>query len=131
MASKLSLRVKPVSFSIASRRATSSRAISTCRRPTPSIAPRQSPFLPRPLLQQSFRRAYAENAVPQAQLSPNPIKPQKRFRVFRFLWRVTYLSAFAGLGYLSYTIWDGRNPNEQFDPDPHKKTLVVLGKYFR
>ena len=32
-----------------------------------------------------------------------------------------------GTGYLFYGIWASRNPNDQYDPDPSKKTLLVLG----
>lgn len=128
MASKISLRMKPVGFSITSRRPLSSLAATSLRntKPQPHLAPKQSQFLPRPLLQQSFRRTYAENAAPSVKLSPEP-KPKKRFRFFRFLWRVTYLSAFAALGYTGYQIWEGRNPADQDEPDPSKKTLVILG----
>jgi NADH:ubiquinone reductase (non-electrogenic) len=128
MASKISLRMKPIGFSIASRRPLSSLAATSFRKakPQPHLAPKQSQFLPRPLLQQSFRRTYAENAAPSVKLSPEP-KPKKRFRFFRFIWRVTYLSTFAGLGYIGYQIWELRNPADQDEPDPSKKTLVVLG----
>lgn len=40
---------------------------------------------------------------------------------------MTYLSAIGGVGYLGYVIYLLRNPNEQFNPDPSKKTLVILG----
>ncbi|KIW21583.1 hypothetical protein PV08_02163 [Exophiala spinifera] len=128
MASKVALRMKPVSFSIASRRSiSSSLASSSLRRAKPScpaIAPKTPQFLPRPLLQQSFRRTYAD--APEATLSPTP-KPKKRFMFLRFIWRATYLSTFALIGYTGYQIWEGRNPAEQFEPDPSKKTLVILG----
>lgn len=124
--------MKPVSFSIASRRSISSLASTSLRgtvKPSPAIAivPKKPQCLPRPLLRQSFRRAYAD--APQATLSPTP-KPKKRFRFFRFIWRVTYLSTCALIGYTGYQIWEGRNPAEQFEPDPSKKTLVILGTCF-
>ncbi|KIX08768.1 uncharacterized protein Z518_03425 [Rhinocladiella mackenziei CBS 650.93] len=119
MASTISLRIKPVS-------SLCSLATTTIRRTNPSILPQNSHFLPRPLLRPSFRRTYADNAAPQANLSPPPA-PKKRFRFFRFLWRITYLSTLAGLGYVAYTVWEGRNPNDQYEPDPTKKTLVILG----
>jgi len=37
------------------------------------------------------------------------------------------LSVLGGTGYLFYGIWASRNPNDQYDPDPSKKTLLVLG----
>jgi NADH:ubiquinone reductase (non-electrogenic) len=78
-----------------------------------------------PQLQLSFRRAYAD--APAVKLSPTP-KPKKRFRIFRFLWRATYLSVLGGLAYLTYTIYDAKHPPDQIDPDPSKKTLVILGR---
>ncbi|OAP62587.1 hypothetical protein AYL99_01814 [Fonsecaea erecta] len=125
MASKVPLRMMP-GFPMASPRPLSMRALSTCRRstiPLP-IASRPSSLVSRPLIQQSFRRNYAD--APQAQLSPEP-KPKRRFRFFVWTWRLTYLSVLASLGYVTYQIYEGRNPKEQFDPDPNKKTLVILG----
>jgi NADH:ubiquinone reductase (non-electrogenic) len=75
-------------------------------------------------LQQSFRRTYAD--APKVELSPEP-KPRRRFRIFRWTWRLTYLSVLAGLGYVSYQVYDLRHPSDQVDPDPSKKTLVILG----
>src|SRR5277367_801103 len=92
--------------------------LSTLRTARPS-------FISSPQLQLSFRRAYAD--APTAKLSPTP-KPKKRFRFFRFLWRATYLSALGGLVYLTYTIYDAKHPADQIDPDPSKKTLVILGR---
>lgn len=69
-------------------------------------------------LQQAFRRSYADVA---------PVKKPKRFRFLRFLWRATYLSAIAGTGYLAYGVWELRHPDDQFEPDPTKKNLVILG----
>ncbi|CAG8957195.1 hypothetical protein HYFRA_00009396 [Hymenoscyphus fraxineus] len=71
-------------------------------------------------LQKSFRRAYAD-------VAPAPAKNPKRFRYFKFLWRVTYLSMIAGVAYLGYGVWELRHPEEQFEPDPNKKNLVILG----
>jgi NADH:ubiquinone reductase (non-electrogenic) len=83
------------------------------------IGLRQNPY------QMAFRRSYAD--APQAVLSPEP-QPKRRFRVLRWLWRLTYLSALGFLGFLGYNIYDLRNPADQIDPDPSKKTLVILGK---
>lgn len=75
---------------------------------------------PRPQLQQSFRRSYAD-AVSQ------PIK--RRGRGFlRWTWRLTYLSVIGGTAYLFYNIYSLRTPNDQEAPDPSKKTLVILGE---
>jgi NADH:ubiquinone reductase (non-electrogenic) len=56
------------------------------------------------------------------------VKSRRRFRWFRWLWRLTYLSAIAGTGYLAYGVYELRNPDEQVEPDPSKKNLVILGK---
>lgn len=86
--------------------------------------------IPLPALQQSFRRAYAQetNQAPAAVLSPTP-KPKRRFRFFRWTWRFIYVSALGGAGYLAYQIWDLRNPADQMAPDPSKKNLVILGMH--
>ncbi|KAH0847537.1 hypothetical protein Z517_01930 [Fonsecaea pedrosoi CBS 271.37] len=125
MASKLPLRMMP-SSPMASLRPWSMRAFSTCRRSTLSlpVASRSSSLVSRPLIQQTFRRNYAD--APQVQLSPEP-KPKRRFRFFLWTWRLTYLSVLAALGYTAYQVYEGRNPKEQADPDPSKKTLVILG----
>jgi hypothetical protein len=69
-------------------------------------------------LQRAFRRTYADVA---------PVKKPKRFRLLKFIWRATYLSAIAGAGYLAYGVWELRHPEDQFEPDPTKKNLVILG----
>ncbi|KAL6895295.1 hypothetical protein HDV57DRAFT_479078 [Trichoderma longibrachiatum] len=67
----------------------------------------------------AFRRAYADEA-------PKP-KPGKLRRTFRWAWRLTYLSALGLVGYTAYNIYEDRHPDEQYEPDPSKKTLVILG----
>ncbi len=82
-------------------------------KPTPSFT--------RSALQQSFRRSYADVLTP---------KVKRRGRgFFRWTWRLTYLSALAGAGWLAYNIYTLRTPQEQFEPDQSKKTLVILGMY--
>ncbi|KAK6526808.1 NADH:ubiquinone oxidoreductase [Arthrobotrys megalospora] len=56
-----------------------------------------------------------------------PPTPKSRFRVLRFLWRLTWLSSLGGAAYLAYHIYDSKHPPEQLPLDPAKKTLVVLG----
>lgn len=68
--------------------------------------------------QQTFRRAYADTF---------PTKVRRKSGFFRWTWRFVYLSALGGIGWLSYSIYQLRTPNEQFEPDPSKKTLVILG----
>jgi NADH:ubiquinone reductase (non-electrogenic) len=77
--------------------------------------------IPRHTLQQSFRRAYADEAAAAAK------PPKRRFRFLRWTWRFIYISALAGLAYTGYGVWLGKNPPIQDKPDPKKKTLVVLG----
>ena len=69
------------------------------------------------------RRGYAD-AAPTP--SPAP-KPKKRFRVLRWAWRLTWLSGLGLTGALAYILYSLRFPEEQYEPDPNKKTLVVLG----
>lgn len=67
------------------------------------------------------RRGYADAAP-----SPAP-KPKKRFRLLRWTWRLAWLSGLGLTGALAYSIYDLRHPEEQYEPDPNKKTLVILG----
>jgi len=69
------------------------------------------------------RRGYADAA-------PTPLpapKPKKRFRALRWAWRLTWLSGLGLTGALAYSIYELRHPVEQAEPDPEKKTLVILG----
>ena len=76
-------------------------------------------------LQKSFRRSYAE----QATVIPTAKQAKKRtWGFFRWTWRLIYISALAGIGYTGYGIYLSRNPADQAEPDPQKKTLVVLGR---
>jgi NADH:ubiquinone reductase (non-electrogenic) len=92
----------------------------------PGLLASKARWTPRPTfhqiaLRQSIRRQSTEATAPVA-------KPKRRFRVLRWTWRLTYLSAIAGLAYVGYGIWEMRNPEDQPLPDPSKKTLVILGK---
>lgn len=87
--------------------------------------PSSSILSQRQVLQNSFRRCYADSA-PQVTLSP-AAKPKRRWGFFRTLWRITYISVLGGIAYTGYLVYDLKYPNDQFDPDPSKKTLVVLG----
>ena len=71
-------------------------------------------------VQRVARRSYADAAP-----APNP----KKFRFLRWTWRLTLLSGAGLTGMLAYSIYDQRNPIEQVQPDPSKKTLVVLGVF--
>ena len=94
------------------------RTYTSSQRPINSCTPFR-PTVPKSELQQSFRRSYAE--------SVSPVTKRRGRGFFRWTWRFTYLSALGGLAYLSYTIYSIRTPQEQFEPDPSKKTLVILG----
>jgi NADH:ubiquinone reductase (non-electrogenic) len=87
------------------------------------IATSSSPILRRTFTQSAFRSS------PEVILSPAPQPPKRgKFRKFlSFTYRFTQLSLIGGFGYVAYGIWASRNPADQFDPDPSKKTLVVLG----
>jgi hypothetical protein len=79
-------------------------------------------------------RSYADSApaaTPPKPATPPPPKKKGTFRaILRWSWRLTYISAIAGLGYVGYGIYLMRNPVDQEEPHPSKKTLVVLGKKF-
>ena len=65
-------------------------------------------------------RTYSDGAVPR--------KSGRIRTTFRWLWRLTYLSALGTVGYVCYTVYLDRHPAPQTIPDPTKKTLVVLGQ---
>lgn len=78
------------------------------------------------------RRGYADAAPSPspspAAPSPSPApKPKKRFRFLRWAWRLTWLSGLGLTGAMVYSIYSLRHPEEQFEPSPDKKTLVILG----
>ncbi|KXJ94472.1 hypothetical protein Micbo1qcDRAFT_132514 [Microdochium bolleyi] len=78
-------------------------------------------------ISRQFTRTYASEG-PSATLSPTPKKKPGRIRrTFRFFRRLTYLSVIVIAGGIIYDGYIDRHPDEQFDPDPKKKTLVVLG----
>ena len=88
--------------------------------PSPLTRAYTKPLAARSTFQLAFKRSYAD-AIPP--------KPKRRIRTFfRWTWRLTYVTALGGLGYLAYIIYQLRTPSEQFAPDPSKKTLVILGK---
>ena len=78
------------------------------------------PSIRSPLPSKLFRRSYADQA-------PVPAPKKKRAGFFRWTWRFTQLGLIGGSGYLVWSIYTWRNPNDQIQPDPSKKTLVVLG----
>lgn len=57
----------------------------------------------------------------------SPPQPKRKAGFFRKTWRVTYISAIAATVWFTYTVYQNRHPGEQFEQDPNKKTLVILG----
>ncbi|WPG99449.1 Hypothetical protein R9X50_00226300 [Acrodontium crateriforme] len=96
---------------------TSSRAFTTAIRRTPLRASFQSQSQSLIARRTAFRRGYADL----------PPTPKKRWGFFRWTWRLFYLSTLGGLAYTGYGIYINRTPADQQEPDPTKKTLVVLG----
>ncbi|KAJ6073399.1 External alternative NADH-ubiquinone oxidoreductase [Penicillium canescens] len=75
------------------------------------------------------RRAYADLAptmLPPPSPSPAP-KPNKRFRLLLWSWRLAWLSGLGVTSIVGFSIYTLRYPEEQIEPDPSKKTLVILG----
>ncbi|KAI6914109.1 external NADH-ubiquinone oxidoreductase-like protein [Hortaea werneckii] len=75
--------------------------------------------IPRDSLHQGFKRNYSSE-------TPKVVK-KKSFRFLRWTWRLTYLSAIGGFAWMCWGIYQNRTPEDQAEPDPNKKTLVVLG----
>ena len=90
------------------------------RTATPRNLAYAKPQVLRNALQTVQRRGYASGGGVRA--------PKPKSRALRYLWRVTYLSAIGGAAYLGYSIYDSRHPHDQFESDPSKKTLVILGE---
>ncbi|KAH6849835.1 hypothetical protein B0I37DRAFT_403777 [Chaetomium sp. MPI-CAGE-AT-0009] len=122
--------------------ASTSRALSKLAVPsTGAVLLQQSRAAPRLLLQTSRRTVGARPVFGSTQgpvsrqfrrgvsSDAGPAKPPKksRFRVLRWTWRLGYLSAIAGIGYIGYGVYEDRHPEPQVEPDPSKKTLVILG----
>lgn len=114
--SSLSRRSLSTQSQLSARSPLLSSTRSSCR-----AIPRQqsSPF------QRVARRSYGDDA---ASATPAP-KPKKRFRFLRWTWRLTWLTGVGLTGILAYSIFHLRHPAEQIEPDPSKKTLVILGGF--
>jgi NADH:ubiquinone reductase (non-electrogenic) len=114
--------MRPVVASMRAAIGASKRTFATANKQSFASRAQPSPraSLSHAQLGQSFRRSYAD--------AVKPIKPKKSgLRIFRWAWRATYLSAIAGLAYTAYGIYEMKNPGDQAEPDPSKKTLVILG----
>ena len=125
-----SMAMKPLAttFSAASRQLVQQRAFASVPRNALNAARNQR----KTIAQQC--RGYAEQntvaGVPGVPGPSNPLpKKKKRAGVLRWAWRLTYLSTIGMLGFTAYGIYVNRNPIEQQEPDPSKKTLVVLGRF--
>lgn len=90
--------------------------------PRRAIAPRAAAGKPQNALTRQFRRGYADGAAPAR--TPKP----RRFRAWRWTWRLLKLSLVGGVAYVGYGTYQDRHPEPQVAPDPSKKTLVILGK---
>ncbi|KAH0602811.1 uncharacterized protein H6S33_008461 [Morchella sextelata] len=114
MYSTMKLRAVPAAAGLASR---GSRTI--LQRQAAAF----KPSVQNQIARSSFKRAYASEA------SPAPVNkaPKNRFRYFKYAWRGTYTLAIVGTVWLAYSIYETRFPKEQTEPDPTKKTLVILG----
>ena len=115
------VRVAPSSFNALSQRTLTTASRRQAKPQLQLTCALIKPPFPRSTFQNSFRRSYADIVAP---------KPKRRIRTtFRWLWRLTYLSAIGGIVYMGYQIYQLRTPEEQIEADPNKKTLVVLGIY--
>ena len=98
------------------------RAYTTQR---PSLLASRARWTSRPVQSQiSLRQSFRQ----KSNLASDQQQTKKSgFRFLRWTWRLTWVSAVAGLAYVGYGIYETRNPVDQPPPDPTKKTLVVLG----
>ena len=81
-----------------------------------SVRPLAVPQLPSQIL----RRGYADE--------PPVVKIKKKGRgFFSWVWLLTKLGVLGGAVWFGYAIYVLRRPDDQFEPDPSKKTLVILG----
>lgn len=86
---------------------------------------------PRPLfgsVQGPVSSQLRRNFASEASVSPPPPK-KRRFRKLRWAFRLGYLSVLGGIALVGYNVYMDRHPEPQVEPDPSKKTLVILGKH--
>jgi NADH:ubiquinone reductase (non-electrogenic) len=121
MASAASLRPLGLTRSLLARRSLTPTSISRYASTLVS-RPRHAP-------RTTFNNALQRTSFRRVQSTEAPLKKKTgAFRLFlRWTWRLTYLSALGGIVYVGYGIWELRHPIEQDEPDPTKKTLVILG----
>jgi NADH:ubiquinone reductase (non-electrogenic) len=100
------------------------RAYTTSR---PSPIANRARWTPRPTFHQiALRQSIRRQSSEAAKVVPKPARRGFR-RALLWTWRLSYVTAILGAGYVSYGIWEMRNPADQPEPDPSKKTLVILG----
>ena len=99
------------------------RAYTTQR---PSLIASRARWTPRPVQSQIALR---QSIRLQSSLPDKQQVKKGGFRVLRWTWRLTWVSAIAGMAWVGYGIYETRNPVDQPQPDPKKKTLVVLGTH--
>lgn len=127
-AQRLHPSLLPVSPSAAAQAVARFGTTSCARKPAlpaaaaPSSSPSPSALLAASTFSRQFQRHYADAAAP-----PPKKKPGKIRRTFRWARRLTYLTILGLVGAVAYDGYKDRYPEEQFAPDPNKKTLVVLG----
>jgi NADH:ubiquinone reductase (non-electrogenic) len=113
--------------------ASSARLLTTaapCRRPGTSFSPRRAhggKTAPTTFTRE-FRRGYADEAAAASSAPAPASKKPRRLKTLRWVWRVTYLSFLGGVVYIGYGVYLDRHPAPQMEPDPKKKTLVILGE---
>jgi len=116
-------------FSSIARQAPLRRSLATSSFARASTRP-SSKILQNRSLNNGFHQGYSEIKPIETKIPVEPIVPVKKprkFRVFRWLWRLTYLSAIGGVAYMVYGVYELRHPDDQFESDPSKQNLVILG----
>jgi NADH:ubiquinone reductase (non-electrogenic) len=104
-------------------RSSASFATKSCASKRPILAPLAVITNAVQPLSRQFARTYVDAAL-------IPKKKAGKIRTtFKWLWRATYLSLIIGVGAVIYDGYTDRHPDEQFIPDPEKKTLVILGEF--
>lgn len=109
---------------IASSTLAASPVLRSTRTTTTAFRRSASAAKPQALLPRQFARLYASEAPGADEAAP---KARRLPAVFRWMWRLTYLSVLGTLVYIGYEIYQDRNPEPQVPRDPSKKTLVILG----
>ncbi|RYP57788.1 hypothetical protein DL769_009281 [Monosporascus sp. CRB-8-3] len=112
----------PMTVTTSVTRSVAGFATTSCAR-KPAL-PSPSALIPstRPVVSRQFQRCYSDASSP-----PPKKKPGKIRSTFKWLRRFAYLSVLGLVGGVAYDGYKDRHPDEQYTPDPRKKTLVILG----